>query len=197
MRHAGIIRHPTDGARHEIPLAAAGAAPAPAEPRTMSGRGQTLSAFVVQRTFTRVRRGYDPDEVDRHLERVQRWFVSSEAGQAIEHGRTALAAMEAEARSTLEGARMEADATLEGARRRADADVAAARKEADGIREAAAAEGRAEAERLVAAAREEAAAAAQEVRTAAEQELAEYVDRRRREADRLVDAARRERRGSS
>ena len=24
--------------------------------------------FVVQRAFSRVRRGYDPDEVDRHLE---------------------------------------------------------------------------------------------------------------------------------
>jgi DivIVA domain-containing protein len=49
----------------------------------MSSRGQSLSMFVVQRTFTRVRRGYDPDEVDRHLELVSRWFTSTDAGRAI------------------------------------------------------------------------------------------------------------------
>jgi DivIVA domain-containing protein len=36
----------------------------------MDSRG----VFVVQRTFATVRRGYDPDEVDRHLELVSEWF---------------------------------------------------------------------------------------------------------------------------
>jgi DivIVA domain-containing protein len=47
----------------------------------MSVRGQSLSMFVVQRSFSRVRRGYDPDEVDRHLELVSRWFTSTDAAR--------------------------------------------------------------------------------------------------------------------
>jgi hypothetical protein len=34
------------------------------ELRLMSSRGRSLSMFVVQRAFSRVRRGYDPDEVE-------------------------------------------------------------------------------------------------------------------------------------
>jgi DivIVA domain-containing protein len=56
----------------------------------MSSRGQSLSMFVVQRTFSRVRRGYDPDEVDRHLELVSRWFTTTDAGRAIAEERARL-----------------------------------------------------------------------------------------------------------
>src|SRR5215218_10172507 len=101
----------------------------------MSSRGQSLSMFVVQRTFTRVRRGYDPGEVDRHLELVSRWFTSTDAGRAFRHERTALerreravASREAEMARVIKGARLEAEATLEGARRRAEADKQAAQR---------------------------------------------------------------------
>ncbi len=47
----------------------------------MSASGQSRSLFVVQRTFSRVRRGYDPDEVDRHLQLVSEWFVGSRMGE--------------------------------------------------------------------------------------------------------------------
>ena len=46
--------------------------------------------FVVQRTFSRVRRGYDPAEVDRHLELVSSWFTSTQVGQALSYGRAEL-----------------------------------------------------------------------------------------------------------
>ena len=96
----------------------------------MSSRGQSLSVFVVQRSFSRVRRGYDPDEVDRHLELVSQWFTSTEIGRALTRGRTelgererAVAAREGELARGVEGARLEAEGTLEGARRRAQAAV--------------------------------------------------------------------------
>src|SRR5690349_3109392 len=124
----------------------------------MSSRGRSLSMFVVQRTFTLVRRGYDPAEVDRHLENVSRWFTSTEVGESLARERTALEQREAEAERALAGARLEAEATVEGARRRAEADaariVAAAREEADRLVTAP----REEAERILAAAREEAEA---------------------------------------
>src|SRR3954447_12948328 len=44
----------------------------------MARRADSLSVFVVQRSFRRVMRGYDPVEVEHHLERVSRWF--SETG---------------------------------------------------------------------------------------------------------------------
>src|SRR3954470_4437389 len=96
----------------------------------MSSRGESLSLFVIQRTFSLVRRGCDPEEVDRHLEQVSRWFVSTPPGEALSHEHAALqeceralARREAGTARVLEGARVEADATLEGARRRADADA--------------------------------------------------------------------------
>ena len=96
----------------------------------MSSRGESLSLFVVQRAFTLVRRGYDPEEVDRHLERVSRWFVSTEAGEAFSHERAALQEREraverreADATRALEGARLEAEATVDGARKRASAEA--------------------------------------------------------------------------
>src|SRR3954470_8809986 len=110
----------------------------------MSSRGRSLSMFVVQRTFTLVRRGYDPAEVDRHLELVAGWFTSTEVGRELSRGRAQLEQRERDlerARGELEqsvrGAQLEADATLEGARKRAEAQagegdraLAAAREEA-------------------------------------------------------------------
>jgi DivIVA domain-containing protein len=125
----------------------------------MSSRGQSLSMFVVQRTFTRVRRGYDPDEVDRHLELVSRWFTSTDAGRAIAEERARLRERESEAQHLVEGARVEAEATLEGARLRADADARAAERLL------------AEARETVDAARIE-AAAAERIRAAEEQAAA-------------------------
>jgi DivIVA domain-containing protein len=162
----------------------------------MSSRGQSLSMFVVQRTFTRVLRGYDPDEVDRHLELVSQWFTSTDAGRAFAHARKelaererAVAAREAEQARGVTGARLEADATLEGAGRRA----AAAIREAEERAAALVAEARGEAEKILDATRAEAAALAQRLRAEAEEDLRIYIDRRRREADRLAEAARRER----
>src|ERR1700750_1840354 len=83
----------------------------------MSSRGDSLSLFVVQRTFRLIRRGYDPEEVDRHLEQVSRWFVSTGPGEALSHERAAL-----QDRERAVG-RREADAAhiIEGARRAAAA----------------------------------------------------------------------------
>src|SRR5947208_13580651 len=61
--------------------------PAGSERAGMAGRGESLSMFVVQRTFTTVRRGYDPAEVDRHLELVSRWFTRTDAGEALSRER--------------------------------------------------------------------------------------------------------------
>src|SRR5215216_6535639 len=95
----------------------------------MAGRGETLKMFVVQRTFRTVRRGYDPDEVDRHLELVSRWFTQTDAAKALREEREriqererAAAEREARAERSLEGVRMEAEATIEGAHRRAAAE---------------------------------------------------------------------------
>src|SRR3954454_21245431 len=89
----------------------------------LSWRGMdSRSIFVVQRTFTTVRRGYDPDEVDRHLQLVAEMFNRGRTGEQRREAERA----QAEARHELEAARLEAEATLEGARKRADADIAAA-----------------------------------------------------------------------
>jgi DivIVA domain-containing protein len=167
----------------------------------MSSSGESLSLFVVQRTFTRVRRGYDPVEVDRHLQLVSSWFSQNRMGQMARDIEARAAEAEQHARRTLEGAQLEADATLEGARRAADALLAEARRDADAERERilaaaraeaeqAAAHVRAEAEQAATQVRAEAEQAATQARAQAEQELQAYVDRRRREADRLAQRAR-------
>src|SRR5829696_1209514 len=122
----------------------------------MSGRGETFKTYVVQRTFRTVRKGYDPDEVDRHLELVSRWFTATDAAKAlreerqrIEERERAAAEREAGAERSLEGVRMEAEATIAGAHRRAEADERAAREDrAVAARELE--EARAEAERICA-----------------------------------------------
>src|SRR5215218_3185383 len=151
----------------------------------MAGRGETLKMFVVQRTFRTVRKGYDPDEVDRHLELVSRWFTQTDAAKALREEREriqererAAAEREAAAERSLEGVRMEAEATLEGAHRRAAAEEHAARED----RAAARAEleaAREQAERILA----EAAAGACELREAAAAERATILDSARIEAD--------------
>jgi DivIVA domain-containing protein len=88
----------------------------------MAPSGESHSIFVVQQTFARVRRGYDPDEVDRHLELVAEMF---RRGPDLELRRE-LQRREAAIGHELEAAKMEAEATVEGARRRAAADTAAA-----------------------------------------------------------------------
>ena len=150
--------------------------------------------FVVQRAFSRVRRGYDPDEVDRHLELVSQWFTSTDIGRAFTHERAELdqreravaAKEEAQARD-LEGARLEAEATLEGARRRADGEARAADQALAAARQEAAAI-RADADRqrteLLEQARAEAAAA--EVIRAAEERAAAIVATASEEAERVL-----------
>src|SRR6187431_2003731 len=112
----------------------------------MSPSGESLSLFVVQRTFTRVRRGYDPAEVDRHLQLVSSWFNEKRMGQIARDIVARAAEAEERAQRALEGARLEADATLEGARRRANALIAEARRDAEAERERILEAARAEAE---------------------------------------------------
>ena len=86
----------------------------------MTAGGDSRSLFVVQRSFRRVRRGYDPDEVDRHLQLVSEWFSSGRGGRTAREAeqalktreQTATADME-RARRQAEGERVEAEATLE------------------------------------------------------------------------------------
>src|SRR3954452_15131467 len=93
-------------------------------PVRMARTGESHAVFVVQRSFRRVRRGYDPDEVERHLQLVSEWFTKTHAGEAArEYEHSQRERLEAEA--TLEGARIKAEATA----REAEAELAAAREE--------------------------------------------------------------------
>lgn len=108
------------------------------EGRLMAQAGDSRAIFVVQRHFRVVRRGYDPEEVDRHLQLVSEWFSKSGAGRFARQFEATLSEREArledhqqlvsdaehEARRLIEGARVEAEATLEGARLKAKADAA-------------------------------------------------------------------------
>lgn len=108
---------------------------------TPDGQAETRAVYVVQRAFRLVRRGYDPDEVDRHLRLVTEWFRTSTPGrEALElkaqltARERALAEREAQVQHLQESARVEAQATLEGARLRADSDRAKAEKIVDEAR---------------------------------------------------------------
>src|SRR4051812_49604349 len=91
----------------------------------MSRPGESHAVFVVQRSFRRVRRGYDPDEVERHLQLVSEWFTKTHAGEAArEYEHSQRERLEAEA--TLEGARIKAEASA----REAEAELAPPREEA-------------------------------------------------------------------
>src|SRR4051794_41808803 len=91
----------------------------------MPGVGNSRSLFVVQRSFRRVRRGYDPEEVDRHLQLVSEWFsqgrggrTAREAEQELIARERAAADLEAQTLRHAEGTRIRADATLGGGRPR-------------------------------------------------------------------------------
>ncbi len=111
--------------------------------------GDSRSIYIVQRTFTRVRRGYDPEEEDR------------------------AAADTAAAEAALENARDEAEQERLMAQARADAEAAAAERDRllTDAREVLAA-AHAEHERLLAAAAEEVATAHEAARTQIEAERA-------------------------
>src|SRR3954468_622261 len=128
-------------------------------PVRMARPGESHAVFVVQRSFRRVRRGYDPDEVERHLQLVSEWFTKTHAGEAArEYEQSHRERLEADA--TLEGARLKAEAMA----RDAEAELSRAREEAAGMGGAA----RAEAAGLVEQAQLDAAAA--ETITAAQAE---------------------------
>src|SRR3954453_6837276 len=97
-------------------------------PIRMARPGESHAVFVVQRSFRRVRRGYDPDEVERHLQLVSEWFTKTHAGEAArEYEQSHRERLEADA--TLEGARLKAEATG----REAGDELARAREEAAAI----------------------------------------------------------------
>jgi DivIVA domain-containing protein len=104
----------------------------------MARSADSLAVFVVQRHFRRVLRGYDPEEVERHLERVSEWFNESRVGQVarevearLDARERAVLEVEAKGRAEADGAeraRREAESTLAEARRKADALVEEARR---------------------------------------------------------------------
>src|SRR4051812_20449307 len=47
----------------------------------MTHGGESRALYVVQRHFRRVRRGYAPGEVDRHLQLVSQWFAEHRVGE--------------------------------------------------------------------------------------------------------------------
>jgi DivIVA domain-containing protein len=117
-----------------------GLCPPRANAAGMAAGGDSRSLFVVQRSFRRVRRGYDPEEVDRHLQLVSEWFSHGRAGRTARQLREELDTREREAdaarreaEKVLEGARVEERATLEGARVRAAGEVEKAAREAERI----------------------------------------------------------------
>src|SRR4051794_5316826 len=93
----------------------------------MSRRAESMSVFVVQRHFRQVRRGYDRDEVEQHLERVRTWFAESgmyqtarEIEDHLDERERVLQAVEEDGRRRLAEAREQAaQAEREAAERRA------------------------------------------------------------------------------
>src|SRR3954451_25473968 len=80
----------------------------------MSRRAESMSVFVVQRHFRQVRRGYDRDEVEQHLERVRTWFAESgmyqtarEIEDHLDERERVLQAVEEDGRRRLPGGRGE------------------------------------------------------------------------------------------
>jgi DivIVA domain-containing protein len=174
--------------------------------RTMAatGEGETRSVYVVQRHFRRVRRGYDPAEVDRHLQVVSEWFRQSRAAEqardlekTLQARERAMAERENQTQRLVESTRLEAEATLQGARLQARADTEAAslalreseRAAAERLKEADAARAlaREEAERLRAAVREERAAILNQARLDAA--AAEIILEAEKHAEQIVGQA--------
>ncbi|MEJ7718921.1 MAG: DivIVA domain-containing protein [Thermoleophilaceae bacterium] len=109
----------------------------------------------MRRDFRRVMRGYDPAEVDEHLETVATWFSGKGLERVAEQHMEAAEAALTHQREALERERTEAKAETEQTAERVRGELEAARVETVDAREAA----RREAEGVVASAREEAAAA--------------------------------------
>jgi DivIVA domain-containing protein len=166
-----------------------GLCPPRANAAGMAAGGDSRSLFVVQRSFRRVRRGYDPEEVDRHLQLVSEWFSHGRAGRTARQLREELDTREREA----DAARREAEKVLEGARVEERATLAGEVEKAAREAERILAEARERAAQELAAARAEIEEQARTLRAERERELQAYVERRRREADRVVEAARRAR----
>lgn len=133
------------------------------------------SSFIagIRRGFPEVADGYDPEDVDRHLELVAAWFAGERHADLI--------------RQTEE----EAAAILAGAREQAAGIVAAARREA--ARELA--DTREQLTQELSALEHEVAEQARIRLAEADAELEAYEERRRREADRLVAEPRKRRFG--
>jgi len=108
----------------------------------MPHRGaESLAVYVRHRVFRKVMRGYDPGEVEAHLETIANMIMTGsfrelvrEEEERIAEREAAAAATEAHARKVLEeaehelkAARMEAEATLQGAQAKAEADERAGR----------------------------------------------------------------------
>jgi DivIVA domain-containing protein len=104
---------------------------------------ESSSAMAVQRRFDVVLRGYDPAEVDAHLQRVSEWFSQSRAGQLARDQERRfklreeqVSELERQAHALLAGARIEEQATLEGARLRAESQLRQAERiQADAVAE--------------------------------------------------------------
>ena len=159
-----------------------------------SQEGETRAAYVIQRHFRRVRKGYDPAEVDRHLQLVSEWFRTSRAAEKAREVREQSAAREraaadreVQAERFVESSRLEAEATLEGARLRAQADRDAAGRI---LREAEVAleTGRREGEEILARARDQ----ADGLLTQAREEARSVLPRAREDAATLLAQAREE-----
>src|SRR4051794_20429414 len=153
----------------------------------MTAVGDSRSVFVVQRHFRRVRRGYDPEEVDRHLQLVREWFehargaeMTRELEAVLTARERALAEAEEQLRTRIEGDGLETAALLEGARLHAAAEGEAAQR----IRR----EAEAERERLLHRTRLEAAAS--KVMRDARERAEELVGAAQREAEHELATAR-------
>lgn len=173
----------------------------------MPHRGaESLAVYVRHRVFRKVMRGYDPAEVDRHLETISNMIMTGamaelvrEQDERIAEREAAAAATEASARKLFEqaehelhAARVEADATLQGAKAKARADEETGRQlleqaklEADAheiVRDA-----RDEADRLIAQAREEATQIVAEAHAVGVQQVEQEMAQRRSGAEHALE----------
>ncbi len=124
--------------------------------------------YIMRRDFPRVVRGYDPSEVEAHLETVKGWFAMGGLERMAQELEDETLARIEERRAE---ARAEADTIVEDAKGEADRILAEAREQAEQLL----AEARHEADRAVADGR---------------REYTELVDRAQVESERLAEAGR-------
>jgi DivIVA domain-containing protein len=177
-----------------LPLRAGNARPRWKRRHVRARSDESLSVYVRQSAFRRVMRGYDPVEVDRHLETISQMIAQGAIGEMARGQEEKLAEREAaleaaeartredreEAERLLREARVEADATVQGAGIKARALNAEAERTL--------AEARAEADRTLAEARAEAARLRDGARI--EAEASELLTAARAEAEGIVTGAR-------